>query len=120
VAVEQIVSKEQFEKVLERYRSEVRELPAGAPSLGKVPFDGSGFVVRYYKGSLMLDSIRRTMGSDAFAGAAREFFQTYTGKSVGTAEFRSFWKEKLGHKGNLIDSWLDSTGGLPELVMADR
>jgi hypothetical protein len=115
VAVEQIVSEEQFQKVMDGYRSEVRALPAAAPSLAKVPFDGSGFVVRYYKGSLMLDSIRHTMGNDPFAAAAREFFQTYTGNSIGTAEFRSFWKDKLGENKDLIDVWLDSGGGLPEI-----
>ena len=119
-AVRQIVSEEQFQKVLERYRGEVSQLPADAPSLAKVPFDGSGFVIRYYKGSLMLDSIRQSMGDAAFSGAAREFFQTYKGQSIGTAEFRSFWKERLGEKGNLIDSWVDSTGGLPETARASR
>ena len=79
MVVEQSISEEQFRKVMERYRSEVRALPAAAPSLAEVPFDGSGFVVRYYKGSLMRDSIRRTMGNDAFAAAAREFFQTFRG-----------------------------------------
>jgi aminopeptidase N len=119
-AVGQVVSQEQFQKVLERYRGEVSQLPADAPSLAKVPFDGSGFVIRYYKGSLMLDSIRQTMGDTAFSGAAREFFQSYRGKSAGTAEFRSFWKEKLGDKGNMIDSWLDSAGGLPDTAGASR
>ena len=119
-AVRQIVSEEQFQKVLGRYRNAVRELPADAPSLAKVPFDGSGFVIRYYKGSLMLDSIRQSMGDVAFGGAVREFFQAYKGQPIGTAEFRSFWKEKLGDKGNLIDSWVDSTGGLPEFATASR
>ncbi len=115
VAVEQIVSEEQFRNVLDGYRSAVRALPADSPSLARVPFGGSGFVVRYYKGSLMLDSIRQKMGNDAFAAAMRAFFQTYTGKSIGTAEFRSFWKEKLGEKRDLIDVWLDAGGGLPEV-----
>jgi len=119
-AVRQIASEERFQKVLERYRSEVSQLPADAPSLAKVPFDGSGFVIRYYKGSLMLDSIRQTMGDTAFGAASREFFQTYKGKSAGTAEFRNFWKDKLGDKGNLIDSWLDSAGGSPEIATASR
>jgi len=114
-AVGQIVSAPQFQKVLEGYRSEVRQLPADAPSLAKVPFDGSGFVVRYYKGSLMLDSIRQAMGDAAFGPAVREFFQTYKGKSIGTAEFRSFWERELGDKKDLVDVWLDSTGGLPEV-----
>jgi hypothetical protein len=115
VVVEQVVSEEQFQKAMEGYRNEVRALPASAPSLARVPFDGSGFVVRYYKGSLMLDAIRQMMGNHAFAAAAREFFRTYTGKSIGTTEFRSFWKEKLGQNKDLIDAWLDSGGGLPEV-----
>lgn len=120
IAVEQIVSEKQFQKVLEGYRSEVGQLPADAPSLDRVPFDGSGFVVRYYKGSLMLDAIRQTMGNDAFAAGAREFFQTYTGKSVGTEVFRRFWKQKLGDKGEMIDTWLDSAGGLPQIEKSER
>lgn len=114
-AVEQIVSEEEFQKVLQGYRNAVRELPADAPSLAQVPFDGSAFVVRYYKGSLMMDAIRQAMGNDAFAAAAREFFQTYKGESIGTAEFRSFWKQKLTDKRDLVDVWLDSKGGLPDV-----
>lgn len=115
LAVEQIIGKEQFQKVLDGYWSEVRDLPPDAPSLATVPFDGSGFVVRYYKGSLMLDWIRQMMGSDQFYGAARDFFQTNRGKSIGTAEFRTFWKQELGDKKDLLDAWLDSTGGLPKV-----
>ena len=63
----------------------------------------------------MLDSIRRRMGDTAFASAAREFFQSYTGKSIGTEEFRRFWKQKLGDRSTLIDAWLESGGGLPEV-----
>ena len=118
VAVQRIVSEERFQKVLEDYRNEVRALPADAPSLTKVAFDGSAFVVRYYKGSLMLDYLRQVMGSERFYGAARDFFQTYKGRSIGTAEFRSFWREKLGDKKDALDLWLDSTGGLPEVGKA--
>ena len=120
VAVERIVSEEQFQKVLDGYRGEVQALPADAPSLAKVPFDGSGFVIRYYKGSLMLDYVRQEMGSDQFFAAARDFFQTYKERSIGTAEFRGFWKEKLGDKKDVLDTWLDSTGGLPEIGKAVR
>jgi aminopeptidase N len=115
VAVQRIVSEDRFQKVLDGYRDEVRALPSDAPPLSKVPFDVSGFVVRYYKGSLMLDAIRQAMGSDQFYAGARDFFQTYNGRSIGTAEFRSFWKEKLGDKKDALDFWLDSTGGLPEV-----
>lgn len=118
VAVKQVFGQQEFERVLDRYRDEVRDLPADAPPLAKVPFDGSGFVVRFYKGSLMLETLRQTMGEAEFHNAAREFYQTFRGKSIGTAEFRSFWKEKLGDKKDLIDVWLDSGGGLPELAKA--
>lgn len=30
---------------------------------------------------------------------ARDFCQTYKGESFETAEFRSFWKERLGREG---------------------
>lgn len=114
VAVEQIKSEEEFGKILERYRNDVRELPADAPSLAKVPFDGSGFVIRYYKGSLMLDWIRNVIGSDQFYAAARDFYQSYKGKGIGTEEFRSFWSQEVGQNKGLLNIWLDSPGGLPE------
>jgi aminopeptidase N len=115
LAVERIVSEDQFQKALDGYRREVQALPSDAPSLAKVPFDGSGFVVRYYKGSLMLNYLRQVMGRNQFHAAARDFFQTYKGRSIGTAEFRSFWKEKLGDTKDALDAWLDSTGGLPKM-----
>jgi hypothetical protein len=66
----------------------------------------------------MMDAIRHTMGNDAFAAAAHDFFQTYRGKSIGTAEFRSFWKQKMADKKDLVDLWLDSRGGLPDVSKA--
>ncbi len=114
IAVRQVVSAEQFDSVIQGYRNAVRELPEDAPSLAKVPFDGSGFVVRYYKGSLMLDAVRQALGDDHFYQAAREFYETYKGKSAGTEEFRSFWKEKLGEQKALVDLWLDTGGSLPD------
>lgn len=120
IAVQRVLSERQFNAVLERYRKEVRELPANAPSLSTVPFDGSGFVVRYYRGSLMLDNLRRALGDERFFQASREFFQTYKGQSIGTAEFRSFWKRRLGDQKKLLDVWLDSAGGLPELGRKQR
>ena len=83
------------------------------PSLSRVPFDGSGFVIRYYKRSLMLDHFRHIMGDDQFFRASREFFQNHRGQSIGTVEFRSFWKRRLEDHKKLLDVWLDSTGGLP-------
>ena len=114
IAVEKILSEEQFRKVLEGYRTAVATLSADAPSLATVPADGSGFVVRYYKGSLMLHAIREALGDDAFFQAARAFFDSYRDGSIGTVEFRSFWKARLGDRKELVDQWLDSSGGLPE------
>ncbi len=120
VAVRQVFGSPEFEKILARYRDQVRQLPADAPSLAKVPFDGSGFVVRYYKGSLLLEYLRQTMGEDQFYKATLEFYGTFKGKAMGTAEFREFWKQKMGDNKDLIDLWLDSSGGVPETTKVSR
>jgi aminopeptidase N len=75
--------------------------------------DNVAFVVRYYKGSLMLHSLRQTLGDDKFFQACRSFSDTYKGKSIGTQEFRTFWKDRLGDHKALVDTWLDAKGGLP-------
>jgi hypothetical protein len=117
VVVQQILSEKEFQAVLADYRQQVKALPADAPPLATVPFvnDEVRYVVRYFKGALMLDFLRATVGDEAFFSSCREFFQTYREKSVGTPEFRSFWKAKLAGKGNLVDLWLDSRGGLPKV-----
>jgi hypothetical protein len=115
VAVQKISAQEEFKSILEDYRKQVRALPADAPPLATVSFtnDSVRYVVRYFKGALMLDHLRRTLGDDNFFPACREFFQTYKGKPIGTPEFRSFWKAKLAGQENIVDVWLDSPGGLP-------
>jgi hypothetical protein len=116
IAVQKISSEADFKKVLEDYRKRVHGLPADAPSLATVPFatDDVGFVVRYYKGALMLHHIRGILGEEKFLQACRDFFQTYKGKSIETADFRSFWKVKLADQKNTVDVWLDSGGGVPD------
>lgn len=115
-AVQKISGEEAFQGVLENYRKQARKLPPDAPSLATVPFTGGEvpFVVRYYKGSLMLDTLRQTLGDDKFFAACRAFFDTYRGKSTGTQEFRTFWKDRLGDHKALVDTWIDSQGGLPQ------
>jgi len=115
VAVQKISSEQEFRSVLADYRKQVGELPAAAPSLSEVPLlnDQSDFVIRYYKGSLMLNSLRETLGDEQFFQACRDFFQLYQGKPTGTTEFRSFWDNKMGDRKNALDAWLDSKGGLP-------
>lgn len=115
MAVKMILSEQQFDSILEGYRGEVEGLPPDALPLAKVPFDGSEFVIRYYKGALMLDSFRHDLGDDRFVAGARDFFQTYKGQAIGTSEFRSFWRRELGEDKELMDVWLDSSGGMPQL-----
>jgi hypothetical protein len=111
IAVENLDSEEAFGAVMADYRKQVNALPADAASLSSVGMMEKGsFVIRYDKGALMLDAIRRAMGDEKFFQACREFFETYRGKSAGTQEFHSFWNAKLDQEG-LIDSWLDSRGG---------
>lgn len=118
IAVQKISSGEDFQKVLAGYRKNVNELPPDAPSLSNVPFAGGqvNYVVRYKKGSLMLNDLRSAMGDDKFYAASKKFFQTYKGQRIGTAEFRAFWKKELGNQASLVDIWLDSPGGVPSSV----
>ena len=113
LAVEGASSKEGSGTVIDTYRKQVQALPATAPSLSTVPFDGSSFVVRYYKGSLMLDYLRNVLGDAGFFRGSRDFFRTYRGKSIGTREFRIFWNERLSSQRESIDAWLDLNGALP-------
>ncbi len=115
IAVEKISSEAEFKNALEDYRKQVRDLPVDAPSLASVPFvnDDVNYVVRNYKSALMLDHFRGILGDEKFFQASRDFFQKYHGKSIGTAEFRSFWKERLTDQKAVVDLWLDSRGGLP-------
>ncbi len=115
VAVQKINSDAEFKAVLDDYRKQVAGLPATAPPLSEVPFmnDNVGFVVRYYKGALVLHRLREAMGDDKFFAASREFFQAYKGKTAATADFRNFWREKLGDRKELVDSLIDSKGGMP-------
>jgi hypothetical protein len=116
IAVENLNSESALSAVMADYRKQVSALPPDAPSVSNVQMtDQSSFVIRYYKGSLMLNAIRHAMGDEKFFQACHEFFETYRGKPAGTEEFRSFWKSKLDQAG-LIDPWLDSRGGLPPAV----
>ena len=117
LAVRNASGEKEFQNIMSDYKKQVAELPSDATPLATVPFmnDNIGFVVRYYKGSVMLDNLREIMGDGCFFDASKAFFNTYAGKPTGTAEFRSFWKERLGDKKELIDLWLDSKGGVPNL-----
>ena len=120
IAVQELSSAEKFRVIMADYRKQAGELTADAPSLSTVrPMEPASFVVRYYKGAVMLDTLRQIMGDEKFLLASREFFHTYTGKPTGTAEFRSFWKAQLGGQKDLIDVWLDSRGGLPEIAKSE-
>ncbi len=116
LAVQELVSEEDFREIMANYRKLSSELPADAPSLSTVPpMEQASFVVRYFKGALMLDTLRQTMGNERFFAASREFVQTYAGRPTGTSEFRNFWKATLGSQKELIDVWLDSRGGVPDI-----
>jgi aminopeptidase N len=82
--------------------------------LRKEEISASGSVVRYYKGSLMCDELKKTLGDKAFFRGAQDFFKLYRRKPAGTCDFRSFWKQRLGVQNNLLDAWLDSAGGEPK------
>ncbi len=112
VAMQRLVSDAQFQSILADYRKQVAGVPADAPPLSAV-MPWTNFVVRYYKGALMLDALRESMGDKQFFDASREFYQAYKDKPTQTEDFRRFWKVKLGNKATLLDSWLESPGGVP-------
>ncbi len=118
IAVENLNSEAAFNALMGEDRKQVSQLPLDAPSLSTVQMaDQGSFVIRYYKGSLMLNAIRRAMGDERFFQVCREFFETYRDKPVGTEEFRSFWKSRVDQAG-LVDFWLDSRGGMSPAVEA--
>jgi len=117
VADQRIISEEKFQNNLEKYLSLTNPLSETAPSLSKVPFEGGkiNYIVRYYKGSLMLDSIRKRVGDFEFFSICKDFYQTFFGDLIGTDEFREFWENKLGKNKLLLNKWLDSQGGIPPI-----
>jgi hypothetical protein len=116
LAVRSIQGEDEFRKILDRERDDVRGLAADAPALAVVPFsnDGPGYTIRYHKGALMLDSFRRRLGDGVFLGACRRFYEGIEGRSAGTPEFRAHWREVLGDD-ELLSAWLDSPGSVPVL-----
>ncbi len=117
VADQRIISEKKFKNNLERYRSLVEELPDVAPSLSSVPFaEGeTNYIVRYYIGSLMLDDIRNRIGEKTFFKVCRNFFQKFHHDLIGTTEFREFWGDRLPECKDMLNAWLDSSGGLQDL-----
>lgn len=111
VAMQKFSSDQEFRAIMADYRKQVSELAADAPPLATVPI-WTDFVVRYYKGAVMLDTLRQTMGDEKFFQASRCSSRVTRDKPTGTGEFRSFWKGKLGAQGGIIDAWLDSSGGM--------
>jgi len=115
VADQRIMSEEKFKSDLESYRELVKELPDDAPPLSSVPFaEGeTNYIVRYYKGSLMLDDIRNRIGDRIFFQICRDFFQKLHHDLIGTTEFRGFWGDRLPEHKDVLNAWLDSPGGFP-------
>ena len=115
VADQHIMSEEKFENNLERYSQMVEGLPDTAPPLSSVPFaEGeTNYIVRYYKGSLMLDDIRGRIGDKRFFEICRNFFSEFHRDLIGTPEFRNFWGKRIPEHQEVLNAWLDSAGGLP-------
>jgi hypothetical protein len=121
VADQKILSEKIFRDDLARYARLSDGLPEDAPSLSSVPFeDGKvNYIVRYYKGSLMLDSLRERVGDPDFFQICRDFYQTFHKELIGTAEFRSFWEKRLGKHKEMLVKWLDSHGGIRGIPSSD-
>ena len=117
VADQKILSEKIFRDDLARYIKFPDGLHENAPSLSSVPFEGGrvNYIVRYYKGSLLLDSLRKRVGNLVFFQICRDFYQTSHKELIGTPDFRDFWGKRLGENENILNSWLDSRGGIPRI-----
>jgi aminopeptidase N len=116
VAVENIDDRSAYEGLVDGYRTSVARLGADAPPLADLSGASPqvGQVLRYQKGSLLLHAFRKTMGDKRFFSACREFYQRYHSTGATQSDFRSFWKSALGKKGDIVDRWIDSPGGIPK------
>src|SRR3974377_93360 len=82
LAVQQLVSEDEFRSIMADYRKQASGLPAEAPSLATVPpMEQTSFVIRYYKGAAMLATFRPTIGDEKFLLASRGLFQTSSGNT---------------------------------------
>jgi len=116
IAVQKISSVEKFKEYIKEYDKYVAQLPDDAPSLSEVPLrnDEIGYVIRYYKGALMLDYFRNLLGDETFFEFCRDFYHTFHKTRIGTSEFRSFWSERLGKHNDELEYWLTAKGELPK------
>ncbi len=114
LAVEKIQSHEEFSEIIERYREIVHTLPEDAPAISQVPPENTemNYIVRYYKGALMLHAFRELLGEDAFLQAARRFMQNFQKEGARTPDFRRFWNEVIQDE-KFLNRWLDSPGSTP-------
>ena len=115
VSIQKIASEEEYHQCIEKYTNLIENLPDDAPSLLTVPpvNDRVGYIVRYFKGSLMLDRIRNEIGDDLFFDICHAFYNSFKDKHIGTPEFRTFWGDRLHEHKSLMEIWIDSNGGLP-------
>jgi len=109
-------SRKLYEECMDQRRDEVRSLPEDAPSLATVPFsnDRIGYIVRYYKGALMLDHLKELEGEESFFDICREFYKTFHDGSISTNDFRNFWASKMEEHEDKIRLWLDYEDGIPK------
>jgi len=105
-----------FKEYIKEYNKYVAQLLDDAPSISEVPpkNDEIGYVIRYYKGALMLDYFRNLLGDETFFEFCRDFYHTLHKTRIGTSEFRSFWSERLGKHNDELEHWLTAKGELPK------
>jgi hypothetical protein len=114
LAVEKIQSREEFQEIYERYQEIVLTLPDDAHAISQVPPENTemNYIIRYYKGALMLHAFRELLGEDAFLQAARRFMQNFQNEGARTPDFRRFWNELVKDE-EFLNRWLDSPGSIP-------
>ncbi len=114
LAVEKIQSREKYQEIFERYQEIVHTLPDDAPSISQVSPENTemNYIIRYYKGALMLHAFREFLGEEAFLDAACRFMETFRNDGARTLDFRRFWNEVIRDE-KFLNRWLDSPGSDP-------
>ncbi|RKY84325.1 hypothetical protein DRQ09_08795 [candidate division KSB1 bacterium] len=119
IAIREISSKKRFDEYIDKYKKMVEKLPEDAPSLSEVPpvNDNNGYIIRYYKGSLMLDYFRELLGDKKFFKICKDFYIKFNEIGAGTSQFKDFWSKRLGKHRAMLDVWLNAKGGLNNLKL---
>jgi len=105
-------------------RAELRRLPANDQVLhidlaGRDPDDGMT-QIPYEKGALFLRTLEQIVGRERFDAFLRDYFDSHVFKSITTADFEEFLRDRLLGRGPDLAKTIDLTAWLERPGLPDR